>query len=772
MKKISGDWTLTQLIEYHNVLPYAGIMASWFARQFPLLSSELINVPEYEKLDSKSVDSSHSEMVDVDGRSAENLEFGDNNINYDFPNAKFQKDASEKSYTRTQSKGDSTDVQFEKTYDDDNLAKSKSTERRGDYDNGPESKNVERRDVNLGSKPSGSEALSHRNSEELVSVNVIESNKYSFENANGQEDSCKKWSMTMQREVDRDVESERTCNFENLPKSKSCDRKSDNRNGSRRENVKGLDVNLSGMLSGTETLHQSSKEETMDINGIELKKSVLLSDKEAIVQTSSNEGAFKEAEQPSAKVIQPFIEEVDGEEIISINSGVEKVSTVNNFEKLAKEVKDLLKSHDAAETSLTCKREILQLELGGPYVDDNQESSGSLTNEVNSTTMSLSGDANAESELKSDNKIANKEDLKLCKSDSRCESNSDLLCSRKDLQLKSGYIDEENIIEEGNLPYEVGEVSANLISQTNNVRVDKPDLDLSNQKTSKCRKMDSSLQNNVSVHIEDFASSPLGKGSEESHLTCRKEKDEILGTKAVIVYHMKRKRSRNQNARAPTGCCANTELETAKSVNSCNADFRDKIATNHAIMPFNLCTPVINPAEPGHSATNNLLSVLTSKETELSEAALGVLLQKKRELCHQQQEIQDQITLCDQSIQNILDGNENSSVLKLDTIIKCCNDFLNNKTEVQCDSYNQAANYNALQLPRLNSISKPFLLTGSASQKLDNSNANICALAGQFMSSSTGNFVGGVAAGEKDLKRESAAADESRPLKTMLEQAP
>ncbi|GAA0143871.1 hypothetical protein LIER_04452 [Lithospermum erythrorhizon] len=754
VKKISGNWTLTQLIEYYNVLPYAGIMSSWFLRQCPLISSELLNA------------------------------------SYDFANAKIQENDCEN--MRTQSKDDSTDVESDKTYDDDNLAKSKYTESRVDCDHGPESENVEAMDMNLSGKPSGAEVLSQGSKKELMAVNFMKSDNYSFANANAQEDACDERLMRIQGEVDEDVESDGTLVHENLPKSKSNKGKSDSHNLSKGKNYTGLDVNLSGMVSDTEILIQRSDEESMAIDVIESKKFVCPFDREANVKSSGkNPDDNVKIVQHSSKGKVPeetcerLHSENDNNPVSVSNSMGEEVGSFNSFERPAKKVKDLVKSHDVAESSPPCKtktnplvlcdRKVLQLESSGPYVDDIQETRGTLTNEGNSTIISLLGDDVAESKLKSDERLAKEKDLILCKSDSRCESKSGLLRSSQDLQLNSGYIDEDTVLGKGNLP---SEISATIISQTtdtDDVRSDKPDpklidqkdfeyattdkkrdLGLASKKPSKCEKIDSASQSDVRMPITDPPSFPSGKRSDDSPMACPKKKDENLSTKSIIVYNAKRKRFRNHDARAPTGC-ENTEKETAKGEKSCNTECQDKTETNRAIMPFNLqgtqvADPTINPLESVHGATNYLLSVMALKETELSQTALGVLLQKKQDLCHQQQEIQDQIALCDQSIQKILDGNENSLVLKIDTLINCCNDFLKNKTEVQCNSYDEGGDSGTIQSPRPETIFKPFPSIGSAYQESDNRNANYCAPAGQYMSSSSGNVLGGVDGGEMDFK--------------------
>ncbi|XP_015583221.1 uncharacterized protein LOC8266748 isoform X2 [Ricinus communis] len=71
---------------------------------------------------------------------------------------------------------------------------------------------------------------------------------------------------------------------------------------------------------------------------------------------------------------------------------------------------------------------------------------------------------------------------------------------------------------------------------------------------------------------------------------------------------------------------------------------------------------------------DKLRTVIASKDQELSQAALQVVLSKRAKLCLQLRDIEDQIAQCDKNIQTILNGGEGDLALKIESLLEGCND--------------------------------------------------------------------------------------------------
>ncbi|KAJ6366501.1 hypothetical protein OIU77_002985 [Salix suchowensis] len=70
---------------------------------------------------------------------------------------------------------------------------------------------------------------------------------------------------------------------------------------------------------------------------------------------------------------------------------------------------------------------------------------------------------------------------------------------------------------------------------------------------------------------------------------------------------------------------------------------------------------------------DKLHTILVSKEKELSDAALTVVLSKRDRLSLQLRDIEDQIAQCDKDIETILMGGEDNLSLKIESLIEGCN---------------------------------------------------------------------------------------------------
>ncbi|KAJ9189209.1 hypothetical protein P3X46_000532 [Hevea brasiliensis] len=79
-----------------------------------------------------------------------------------------------------------------------------------------------------------------------------------------------------------------------------------------------------------------------------------------------------------------------------------------------------------------------------------------------------------------------------------------------------------------------------------------------------------------------------------------------------------------------------------------------------------------------HQSNSNDLdkmhTIIASRDQELSQAALRVILSKRAKLCFQLRDIQDQIAQCDKNMQIILNGGEGNLAVKIESLIEGCSD--------------------------------------------------------------------------------------------------
>lgn len=111
--------------------------------------------------------------------------------------------------------------------------------------------------------------------------------------------------------------------------------------------------------------------------------------------------------------------------------------------------------------------------------------------------------------------------------------------------------------------------------------------------------------------------------------------------------------------------------------------------------------------------------IVDSKRSELSKAALRVLLNKRQKLSSQQRIIEEELTLCNKKIQAIMHGGIGDCLgLKLDAIIDCCNEICQ-QDDMQIKDNNTDLHVSR-SLPLLgNSLSNAQLTLRKASEELD-----------------------------------------------------
>ncbi|KAI3828992.1 hypothetical protein L1987_03105 [Smallanthus sonchifolius] len=118
-------------------------------------------------------------------------------------------------------------------------------------------------------------------------------------------------------------------------------------------------------------------------------------------------------------------------------------------------------------------------------------------------------------------------------------------------------------------------------------------------------------------------------------------------------------------------------------------------------------------------ALEDFHSIVDAKRSELSEAALRALLNKRQKLHNQQEVIEDELTLCDKKIQEIMHGGVGDCLsLKLEAIIDCCNEICK-QDDMQTQEHTNLHVARSLSSLSGKSLSEAQLTLRKACQELD-----------------------------------------------------
>uniref|UniRef100_A0A7N0U4M7 DRBM domain-containing protein n=1 Tax=Kalanchoe fedtschenkoi TaxID=63787 RepID=A0A7N0U4M7_KALFE len=82
-----------------------------------------------------------------------------------------------------------------------------------------------------------------------------------------------------------------------------------------------------------------------------------------------------------------------------------------------------------------------------------------------------------------------------------------------------------------------------------------------------------------------------------------------------------------------------------------------------------------NSSEDKATEPKCVLHAIASSRNMLSQSALKVVLRKREKLTQQRRDIEDEIALCDQTIQSILSGREDDLAIKLESLMEACSDM-------------------------------------------------------------------------------------------------
>lgn len=115
---------------------------------------------------------------------------------------------------------------------------------------------------------------------------------------------------------------------------------------------------------------------------------------------------------------------------------------------------------------------------------------------------------------------------------------------------------------------------------------------------------------------------------------------------------------------------------------------------------------------------SKLQEIIVLKEAALSQAAIKALIRKRDKLSHQQRLIEDEIAQCDKNMQTILRGDEDDLVIKLDSVIECCNDVCLRST-AEDKSYQYVEENCPSQYVTRKRLSEAILCVQNPCQELD-----------------------------------------------------
>ncbi|KAG7013892.1 hypothetical protein SDJN02_24061, partial [Cucurbita argyrosperma subsp. argyrosperma] len=118
------------------------------------------------------------------------------------------------------------------------------------------------------------------------------------------------------------------------------------------------------------------------------------------------------------------------------------------------------------------------------------------------------------------------------------------------------------------------------------------------------------------------------------------------------------------------------------------------------------------------------MQAIISKETALSQAAIKALIRKRDKLSHQQRIIEDEIAQCDKNMQTILRGDEDDFVVKLDSVIECCNDVCL-RSAAEDKPYQYSEENCSSQLVTRKRLSEEILCIRNPCQQMDHKNLQL-----------------------------------------------
>ncbi|KAK4355103.1 hypothetical protein RND71_024074 [Anisodus tanguticus] len=218
-----------------------------------------------------------------------------------------------------------------------------------------------------------------------------------------------------------------------------------------------------------------------------------------------------------------------------------------------------------------------------------------------------------------------------------------------------------------NHPRTPEEKAEELVKSTKSCEID----DFIGMELAGARREPLEVQMNDGYH---FSSSPTRRQRMDidTCIPCSKNVNNSKDQLITKVYHHKNKRTRESGGEIiGNGVISKAQrTDEEKAIKECGLS---------TISPNQNGTSLAHTALVSYKHESpdisDLQTVLASKEKALSESSLMVLFRKREKLYQQQQKIEDEIALCDTSIQRILDGGKDNLALNLDTLLDFCDEM-------------------------------------------------------------------------------------------------
>lgn len=180
---------------------------------------------------------------------------------------------------------------------------------------------------------------------------------------------------------------------------------------------------------------------------------------------------------------------------------------------------------------------------------------------------------------------------------------------------------------------------------------------------------------NGSCGFESNDSLSEGNSKEiDKPLVClqKENKNTKMHTSLKVYHHEKRTTSTN-------AISIKNDQKNMKNMSIVNKNKDEKVdgeKKSWIVSPNQDTTLIVNHDVAKSEPIEDFQLIVDSKRSELSEAALRVLLKKRQKLSSQQRNIEHELTLCNKKIQAIMRGGIGDCLgLKLEAVIDCCNEI-------------------------------------------------------------------------------------------------
>ncbi|XP_056694925.1 uncharacterized protein [Spinacia oleracea] len=225
-----------------------------------------------------------------------------------------------------------------------------------------------------------------------------------------------------------------------------------------------------------------------------------------------------------------------------------------------------------------------------------------------------------------------------------------------------------------------------------------------------------------------------------------------------VVYKKRNKSIKNNSSKNPGGKTTNAPTDFPRQSNYQSivvADFPITSSREHDVAGTSSGNGFADIVMPHQDGKQNCVSseadfkhfrkfqlAIASKDKLISNTALSVLLRKREQLSLQVRSFEDEIAVCDRSIQTILSGGEDDLAVKIDSILDGCNENCLRTVGAAGDKASLHLEDQGLaSIGKRRRLSEANMCTQSPCQELDGlCNANFWFLPTYCLSTSEGGF--------------------------------